>query len=173
LEHQLLEIKARVESLEAVRKKLKALNAHFVGTFHQIDTFFNVPQGRLKLRMVKGEEKATLIYYEREDILGPKRSKALVLKISEQELFRSFFEKVLGKKVVIDKRREIYVYEETQIHLDTVENLGTFVEFERKSKDFVKDNEIFEDLTIKLEIKNKDRLEGSYSDIALKNRSKY
>jgi len=57
--------------------------------------------------------------------------------------------------------------------LDTVESLGTFVEFERKSTEFIKDNKIFENLAKKLEIKNEDRLEGSYSDIALKNRSKY
>jgi len=173
LEHQLLEFKARVDSLEAVRKKLRYMNARFVGAFHQIDTFFNVPKGRLKLRRVEGKAKGTLIYYEREDIRGPKRSKALIIEVSKPDLFRSFFEQVLGENVVIDKRREIYVYEDTQIHLDAVESLGTFVEFERKSTDFGEDNRSFENLAKKFEIKNEDRLEGSYSDIALKNRSKY
>jgi adenylate cyclase class 2 len=173
LEHRLSEFKARVESLEVIRRKLRDMSAHFVGAFHQVDTFFNVPKGRLKLRSVEGKEKGTLIYYEREDIRGSKRSKALIIEVSRPDLFRSFFQQVLGEKVVIDKRREIYVHKGTQIHLDTVENLGAFVEFERKSVEFTKDSKIFENLAKKLEIKNEDRLESSYSDIALKNRNRY
>ncbi len=172
MEHRLLEFKARVESLDLVRKKLRHMNANFVGAFHQIDTFFNAPKGRFKLRKVEGKAKGTLIYYEREDIRGPKRSRALIIEVSNPDLFRSFFGQVLGESVVIDKRREIYICEGTQIHLDTVSGVGTFVEFERKSPDFVKDNERFENLSKKLEIKNEDRMQGSYSDIVLKNRSK-
>ncbi len=53
----------------------------------------------------------------------------------EPEIFKVFFEKVLEKKVVIDKEREIYQHNGTRIHLDKVKNLGTLVEFERKTKD--------------------------------------
>lgn len=161
----LVEFKARAESLTAIRKKLRDMNSHFVGTFRQKDTFFNVPRGRLKLRRIKGKKKGTLIYYEREDIPGPKKSKASILEVPTLDSFESFFGQVLGKEVVINKRREIYVHEDMQIHLDTVENLGTFVEFEKKSTEFAKTNRVFENLAKKLEIKSEDRLEGSYSDI--------
>jgi len=167
MKDELMELKARVESLDVIRKKLRGLEAHFVGIFHQVDVFFNVSRGRLKLRRVEEEEEAKLIYYERENILGPKKSNVIILSIHEPELAMMLFENILGKKIVIDKKREIYIYKGTQIHLDIVKNLGKFIEFERKIKDFTKDQKILEDLAIKLGIKDKDRLKGSYSDIAL------
>jgi predicted adenylyl cyclase CyaB len=36
----------------------------------------------------------------------------------------------LGVLAVVDKQREIYFIEHTKFHLDTVANLGTFVEIE-------------------------------------------
>jgi len=166
LENRLLELKARVESFVVVRNKLRDLKARYVGIFRQIDTYFNVPKGRLKLREVEGREKAKLIYYEREDIPGPKRSNVLILEIQEPEPSKTFFERVLGKKIVIDKKREIYMHKGTQIHLDIVKNLGTFIEFERKTKDF-KDRKLLKELMKNLKIKDKDLLKGSYSDLLL------
>jgi len=165
MKDELMELKAKVESLDVVREKLRGLEAHFVGIFHQVDVFFNVPRGRLKLRRVEGEEEAKLIYYERENILGPKKSNVIILRIHEPESAMMLFESILGKKIVIDKKREIYMYKGTQIHLDIVKNLGTFIEFERKIKDYMKDQKILDDLAIKLEVRDKDQLKGSYSDI--------
>jgi len=169
-EGKLLELKAKVESLNTIREKLRDLKARHVGTFKQIDTYFNVPKGRLKLRQIEGKEEAELIYYERENILGPKRSNVFIIEIQEPEIFKILFEKMLDKRVVIEKKREIYRYRGTRIHLDTVKNLGTFIEFERKTKDLPeetrKDRKILEELMKALEIENKNLLKGSYSDIA-------
>ena len=44
------EIKARCADQEAVRQYLHEHGADFKGTDHQIDTYFHVPEGRLKLR---------------------------------------------------------------------------------------------------------------------------
>ena len=95
LEILLLELKAKIESIEVVRRRLEDLNARCVGIFQQSDTYFNSPKGRLKLREVKGEEKATLIYYERENVIEPKKSNVLVLEIPKSESFRIFFENFL------------------------------------------------------------------------------
>jgi len=165
LEILLLELKAKIESIEVVRRRLKDLNAQCVGIFQQIDTYFNSPKGRLKLREFKGEEKATLIYYERENVIEPKKSNVLILEINESESFRMFFEQVFGKKVVVKKTREIYMYQGTQIHLDIVKGLGTFIEFERKIEDFNEDQKILGQLRINLKIKEKNLLKGSYSDM--------
>lgn len=163
----MLELKARVDSFVFVRNKLRDLKAQYVGTFRQIDTYFNVPKGRLKLREVEGSERAKLIYYEREDIPGLKRSNVLILEIQESEPSKAFFERVLGKKIVVDKKREIYMHKGTQIHLDIIKDLGTFIEFERKTKDFIKDRKLLKELMKNLKIKDKDLLKGSYSDILL------
>ena len=48
--HVNVEIKARCSDLDRVRDRLIALGARVVGTDHQIDTYFQVPRGRLKLR---------------------------------------------------------------------------------------------------------------------------
>ena len=168
-EGKLVELKARAESLDPFRKKLKNLKTRHVGTFHQIDTYFEVPEGRLKLRETEGKREAALVYYEREDIPGPKSCKVFILELQEPQFFRDFLHKVLNEKVVVDKTREIYRHQGTQIHLDTVEHLGTFIEFERRTEGtpeaIRKDRETLQSLMKTLGIKTKDLIEGSYSDL--------
>ena len=132
-EHQLIELKARVRDLDSLREKLIGLKAEPVGTFRQVDTYFEIPRGRLKLREVEGSDRVMLVYYEREDIPGPKRSNVFVLEIRRPAAFKRLLRKALKARAVVDKVREIYRYEGTQIHLDTVKNLGTFIEFERET----------------------------------------
>jgi len=126
----LVELKARASNLKALRAKLNALGASLVGVYHQKDTYFQVPSGRLKLREVEGRP-PLLIYYEREDVPTPKRSNVYLLEVGEPLLREAILE-VLKPLVVVEKKREIYVYEGTQIHLDEVEGLGSFIEFERE-----------------------------------------
>jgi predicted adenylyl cyclase CyaB len=145
--------------------KLMDLGAYHVGIFHQIDTYYNVPKGRLKLREIKGEKKAELIYYERENIKGPKKSEVMILEIQKPESFKLLCQRVLTKRIVIEKKREIYKYNGTQIHLDYVKDLGTFIEFERETTDSEKDRTCLDDLNKKLKIRDKDLIKDSYSDL--------
>jgi len=145
------------------------LRVRHVGTFRQIDTYYNIPKGRLKLREIQGEKKAELIFYERENITGPKKSKVMILEIQEPESFKLFFQRALTKRIVIEKKREIYKYKGTQIHLDYVKDLGTFIEFERETTDSVKDRKSLDDLIKKLKIRDKDLIKVSYSELALNN----
>ena len=48
--HVNIEIKARCSKPDRVRAFLRAAGADFKGIDHQIDTYFRVPTGRLKLR---------------------------------------------------------------------------------------------------------------------------
>ncbi len=171
-EYKLVELKAMVENVDSARKQLDHLKACHIGTFRQIDTYFDVPKGRLKLREIEGSKEAELIYYEREDVTGPKGSDVFILRIRKPETFKVLLEKVLKKKVIVDKKREIYRYRGTQIHLDTVKDLGKFIEFERKTqgsvKDFHKDEQILEDLMKKLGVKEENLVKESYSDLLLR-----
>jgi len=165
----MVELKARVGDHEFLRKKLSALEAEHVGTFQQTDFYFQVPEGRLKLREVKDNSTAELIYYERENIAGPKRDDAFILRVQEPEDLKKILKKILTPLIVIEKIREIYRYKGTQIHLDTVKKLGKFIEFERQTADdpksIEKDQQILEKLMEKLEI-NPTNLETlSYSDL--------
>jgi len=65
MKHLNIEIKAKCNDQEKIRSVLKSRNADFKGTDHQIDTYFKVNNGRLKLR--EGNIENFLVFYERED----------------------------------------------------------------------------------------------------------
>ncbi len=166
----MVELKARVGDHEFLRKKLSALGAEYTGTFQQSDLYFKVPEGRLKLREVENNGTVELIYYERENIAGPKSDDAFILKVQEPEDLKKILKKILTPLIVIGKVREIYQYQGTQIHLDTVKKLGKFIEFERQTADdssmVEKDQSILEKLMETLEIDSSNLETLSYSDLA-------
>lgn len=129
----LIELKARVENLNQFRNRLVELKARHIGSFRQTDTYFEVPIGRLKLRQTKGDEEAQLIYYERGDSPKPRRSSVFIINIKKVKSFKTMLRKLLKVRATVNKTREIYRYKGTQIHLDNVNGLGTFIEFERKT----------------------------------------
>jgi predicted adenylyl cyclase CyaB len=122
------EFKARATDLEGLEQKLKLLNPQFKGEDHQIDTYFNIPSGRLKLR--EGNIENALIYYERENSLGAKQSSILLYKHNPDKSLKEILEKLFGIKVVVDKIRRIYFIDNVKFHFDIVEGLGSFIEVE-------------------------------------------
>ena len=169
LKHKMVELKARVDDHDFLRKNLSALGAEYTGTFQQFDLYFRVPEGRLKLRTVNGDNKAELIYYERENILGPKSDDAFILRVQEPEDLKKVLKKILAPLIVIEKVREIYQYQGTQIHLDNVKQLGKFIEFERQTSDdqksVEKNQRVLNKLMETLEIPQTNLESLSYSDL--------
>jgi len=168
LQHLMVELKARIEDHEPIRKKLTELGAEHIGVFRQTDTYFRVPEGRLKLREIEGSRTAELIYYEREDVSGPKGDRAFILRAQDGDELRCILERILAPLVKVSKMREVFRYQGTQIHLDTVCGLGKFVEFERP----VGDNETMTEaqqrldrLRETLKIKESSLEALSYSDL--------
>jgi len=70
--HVNIEIKAHCPDARRVRGILLTQGALFKGRDRQTDVYFNVPQGRLKLR--RGAIENALIYYRRPDDHGPRQS---------------------------------------------------------------------------------------------------
>lgn len=167
--HKMVELKARVENHDYLGEILSALGAKYSGTFKQTDIYFEVPEGRLKLREVKGADIAELIYYERENTLGPKNDEAFILGIKEPEELKNTLEKILTPLATLEKVREIYRYRGTQIQLDSVKKVGKFIEFERQTTDspkrIKKDRLILEKLMKKLKIDPRNLESLSYSDL--------
>lgn len=175
-EQRLVELKARVTNFDAVRERLFSVDARRIGSFRQIDTYFDVPEGRLKLREVESSNIAKLVYYERKNIAGPKRSDVFILEIQEPRVIKNLLQKILKTKIVVEKAREIFRCQGTkfgsrqsyvQIHLDNVKRLGTFVEFEMQSSERTenRDRQILKNLMDRLGIRT-NQLEGySYSDL--------
>ncbi len=152
-----------------MREYLKANNADFKGVDHQIDTYFNVPNGRLKLR--EGEIENFLVHYERPDQEGPKQSKVTLYASQPGSTLKEALTNALGVLVVVDKKREIYFIENVKFHVDVVENLGTFMEIEAIDKDgSIGEDRLNEQCNTCLKemgIKDKDLISVSYSDLLL------
>jgi len=120
----------------------------------------------LKLR--EEPEAATLIAYERPDLAGDKESRYRLVAVPDPTALRSALTAALGVTVVVGKSRRLFLHEGVRIHLDRVEDLGDFIEFEAVATDG-EDPSRFTDLLASLReslgIRDEDLLRGSYSDL--------
>ena len=126
------EFKAKANDLDILEKKLNTLNPKYIGEDNQLDTYFNVATGRLKLR--EGNIENSLIYYERINTAGAKQSNILLYQHNPDKTLKEILIKVNGVKVVVDKKRKIYFIDNVKFHFDCVQGLGTFVEVEAIDK---------------------------------------
>jgi len=115
---RLVELKARCDDPHGVRARL-AERAIREAVLDQVDTYFVVPSGRLKLRERPGQPDQ-LIAYERADVADVKHGAAVGRVLAQ----------ALGVRARVVKRREIWRWEGVQVHLDRVDELGDFLEFE-------------------------------------------
>lgn len=164
-----VEIKAKCQDPSQIRNYLIEHNARFVGKDYQRDTYFNTPRGRLKLR--EGLIENALIYYERENLHGPRESSIILYHPSDMVKLKSILDKTMDVKVQVYKQREIYFLANVKFHIDIVENLGNFVEIEAiddsGDNDRKKLLEQCQFYLAKFGIKKKDLLAESYSDMLL------
>lgn len=124
-----IEIKARVHDPERILRAAGAVADGPGSILEQVDLFFHVPRGRLKLRIL-GPSQAELIGYERPDQAGPKSSSYSVLPVEDPGALRAILETTLGLRGSVRKTRTLFLAGRTRIHLDEVEGLGSFVELE-------------------------------------------
>lgn len=122
------EFKARTGNLNKLEQQLLELNPVFIGEDHQIDTYFNIPAGRLKLR--EGNIENALIYYKRPDTASAKQADILLYRHMPESSLKEILTIIHGIKVIVDKRRKIYFIGNVKFHFDTVSQLGTFIEVE-------------------------------------------
>ena len=165
----IIEIKAKCTNQQVVREILKSKKADYKGTDHQVDTYFNVEHGRLKLR--EGTIENNLIHYQRENKKGPKESNVSLYKSEPDSNLKNVLNSALGILTIVDKKREIYFIDNIKFHVDTVKNLGTFVEIEAIDRDGTIGKEpLLEQCEHYLElfkIPQDDLISNSYSDLML------
>lgn len=164
-----IEIKARSNNQDLIREILKFHKAELKGVDHQIDTYFKVNSGRLKLR--EGNIENSLVHYDREDLEGPKQSNVTFYKSADKVSLKEILTKALGILVVVDKSREIYFIKNVKFHIDSVKDLGTFVEIEAIDFDGkIGKDKLYEQCQYYLDlfgIKQVDLISNSYSDLLL------
>lgn len=124
-----IEIKARIESVEALAFKAAKLAIAEPIYLSQDDTFFKCESGRLKLRAFS-ENKGELIFYQRSNQAGPKESFYVISPTAEPATLREALTLAHGQVGRVVKKRILYLIGQTRVHLDIVEGLGHFLELE-------------------------------------------
>ena len=163
-----LEIKAAVPSLGPVRSRLRALEgARRHATLRQADWYFRVPKGRLKLRTVGAGRGGELIAYLRPDRSSTRTSEFQLLPAADAAGVRRLLEQMLGVRACVRKRREVWLYRNARIHLDTVDGLGCFVEIEVVvTGGMAQARALMSELRSALAISAKDLIAGSYGSMS-------
>ncbi len=124
-----VEIKARIQNIEAIAARAAARADHGPIELEQDDTFFACPGGRLKVRALSAHE-GQLIFYRRADQVGPKESSFIIAPTSAPDAMREALTSAYGQAGRVRKHRTLYLVGRTRVHLDRVEGLGNFLELE-------------------------------------------
>ncbi|HAS85122.1 MAG TPA: hypothetical protein DCS23_03595 [Candidatus Yonathbacteria bacterium] len=161
-----LEIKVEVGNFDDIKNHL-VFSTH-KDTLEQVDTYFLLGETKIKIR----EEKtmSELIVYFRKMKDGSRESIYYRLPLTSRSFFlaNGILSFVFGVKVRVVKHRDLYVYKNTRIHIDSTNGLGNFVELETVCKDPLCDKEYHEEheeIKQKLSISEYKTIAGSYSDL--------
>lgn len=169
--HINIEFKALCKDPEKIKKILLSKNADYKGVDYQVDTYFQVNKGKLKLR--EGKIERALIYYSRKESKEPKQSNITLFPVDSESsaLLKEILTKSLGILVIVVKQRAIYFLDNIKFHIDEVEDLGSFMEVEAIDiNGTIRINELREQCQYYLklfEISENDLISTSYSDLLL------
>ena len=163
-----IELKVKIDNFRPIIKSLKALRAKFHGELKQIDTYFEIKTGRLKFREINGQ-RFELIYYRRPDKKKVKISQYIILNLKKDQylLLKQILSTVIKIKNIVTKKRELWIYKHTRIHLDDVKSLGNFLELETVLKNISADKGRIEYLYLikSLKLEKYKKIAGSYTDL--------
>jgi predicted adenylyl cyclase CyaB len=162
-----IEWKARIRDAGEQRRLVERLADAPAELLQQVDVFFRVAHGRLKLRQsIPG--RAELISYERLDQTTAKRSTYSRYFTNQPEELHQLLAQSLGVLGVVRKTRRLYHVGQTRIHWDEVEGLGEFLEVEVVLRAVQSDEEgicIAAELRQQLGVHEDDLIAGAYLDL--------
>jgi adenylate cyclase class IV len=162
-----IEIKARIDSVEALLPRARALAGSAPELIEQDDSFFAVPQGRLKLRRF-ADGSAELIHYHRPDTVAARASDYVRVPVPDPDALGLALARACGLRGRVVKRRWLLRVGPTRVHLDRVEGLGDFVELEVVLQGGQSDADgtaVAEGLMTALGLAGAERLAGAYVDL--------
>ena len=160
-----LEIKVKLNSHKAIKSILKENKIPLSEVLIQKDIYYKVDRGILKLRVENGDQ--TLIFYDRNEKSKKRWSDYYLLDLSAVDA-NKYLRRFLDVMVVVKKKRELFLYKNTHIHLDFVQGLGYFLELETRVVKGLKDAEKrFDYLLNLLDLKSKKEIRASYKDLLM------
>jgi adenylate cyclase, class 2 len=168
-----IEIKARCGDLDQAHSVCREIGARFETIEEQDDTFYPIPRGRLKLRR-SSTLGAQLIFYIRPDQAAARASEGERIPVSDPEALHGILEMSLGVWARIKKTRHVYWLDNIKIHLDHVEGLGTFIEFEAvlseipdSDRDTGRETRRIFELMQRFGLKQEDLIAHAYADMPI------
>jgi predicted adenylyl cyclase CyaB len=168
------EIKTRIRNTDRIRKLAVS---YFCGekflhyTEQQEDIYYRVKNGRLKLRIINSSS-GTLIFYKRGNKKGKRISDYLLAPVPEPDELSRILGSLFNELVRVKKKREIFRTGEVRIHIDSVSELGKYLEFEVIFNSFKKAELTMKELIEHFGLDEKKFIKGSYSDLLLNKKEK-
>ncbi len=124
---QNVEFKCELRDPDLAGAICRRIGAVHVASLVQQDTYYRATDGRLKKRESSGEP-TEWIFYNRSNETRPRLSQFTIY--SENEARDRFGAEPLPVWVIVRKRRDLWMKDAVRIHIDAVESLGWFLEFE-------------------------------------------
>jgi predicted adenylyl cyclase CyaB len=164
-----LELKTRCTNLVRAEEIACRLGATPGGMLHQVDTYFKTSNGRLKLRQIN-RAAGELIYYERSEDSAVRWSNYFTAVVPDCAAMRDVLTRTYGVHMQVEKERMLYLYRKARIHLDQVEGLGSFIEFEspvhtESDEERERARSIMNELISAFGLDAKDAIQASYADM--------
>ena len=164
-----IELKARLRDYDSALQVARRAADRGPEELHQVDVYFRVPQGRLKLRTINGGM-SELIGYRRGDDSAARRSDYIRHPVAEPVTLRAALAATCGEWLVVEKQRTVYFSGPVRIHLDRVVGLGDHLEFEAVLSDDFDEAAGYsrvEELKCEFGLGDADLTAGSYSDLLM------
>ncbi len=124
---QSVDFKCELRDPELARLALKHLGGAWAENRAHRDTYFRVATGHVKRTEAEGDP-IEYVVYERREQARPTLSRFTIL--NEDEKRERYGERELPVWMVLEKEREIWLYEGVRVHIDQVKGLGWFLEID-------------------------------------------
>jgi predicted adenylyl cyclase CyaB len=159
-----LELKCRIASVADACKRACECGARPHGILEQVDTYFVVPHCRMKLREF-GDGSAELITYLRANTGGERWSSYRKIDVPPRNGLKESLGEALGIRCVVRKRRHLFLIDGARIHIDEVDGLGSFLEFEVTVENQEQAGSIMQGLIAAFALNAEEGIAGSYADL--------
>ena len=166
------ELKVKLHNYDVAKWKADSYIHRFKNKHHFLEVqkdiyYYKVDGKRLKLRIINNEY-GHLVYYDRKDSRNKRVSKYFLSDTKNPFELDKILRKFFKVQLVVNKTREIYTVKNLRIHLDRIQAVGIFLEFEIIYKSLGEAKILMKELMKYFNIKRSDLIKDSYSDLILK-----
>jgi len=163
-----IELKILVNNFKKIKFLLKRIEAENIGKIYQKDIYYYCKNRRLKIRNIDNK-KYELISYIRPNKTNSKISTYEIFNINSKKikLIKSLMEKKFTQRNIVEKKRDLWIWRNTRVHLDRVKELGYFMELETivGNRHLEEAKAEFDNIFKLLDLKKYKKIANSYSDL--------